>query len=190
MAPSVYGTKHMWHQAYVAPSICGTKHMWHQAYVAPSICGTKHMWHQAYMAPSICGTKHMWHQAYVAAFVAPSLSGTNCKHMWHQAYMAPSICGTKHIWHQAYVAAFVGINKAMKMIQSQLPSLAGFYNCLLGQNLSFPVTNQAFIQFEGNHWIATEHISSDCVNIYDSVHSSVSTDTKLQIASLLCTGNQ
>ena len=88
------------------------------------------------------------------------------------------------------MAAFVGINKAMKMIQSQLPSLAGFYNCLLGQNLSFPVTNQPFIQVEGNHWIAIEHISSDCVNIYDSVHSSVSTDTKLLIASLLCTGNQ
>ena len=85
------------------------------------------------------------------------------------------------------------INKAMKMIQSQFPSLAGFCNSLLGQNLSFPVTNQAFIQIlhvEGNHWIAIEHISSDYVNIYDSVHSSVSTDTKLQIASLLRTGNQ
>ena len=59
------------------------------------------------------------------------------------------------------------INKAMKMIQSQFPSLAGFYNSLLGQNLSFPVTNQAFIQIihvEGNHWIAIEHISSDCQN--------------------------
>ena len=87
----------------------------------------------------------------------------------------------------------VHINKAMKMIQSQFPSLAGLYNCLLGQNLSFPVSNQAFIQIihvEGNHWIAIELISSDCVNINDSVHSSVSTDTKLQIASLLCTGNQ
>ena len=84
------------------------------------------------------------------------------------------------------------INEAMKMIQSQFPSLAGFYNCLLGQNLSFPVTNEAFIQIlhvEGNHWIAIEHISSDCVNIYDSVHSSVSTDIKLQV-SLLRTGNQ
>ena len=57
----------------------------------------------------------------------------------------------------------------MKMIQSQFPPLAGFHNCLLGQNLSFPVTNEAFI---------------------DSVHSLVSTDTKLQIASLLRTGNQ
>ena len=74
------------------------------------------------------------------------------------------------------------INEAMKMIQSQFPLLAGFHNCLLGQNLSFPVTNEVFIQIlhvEGNHWIAIEHISSDCVNIYDSVHSSVSTDTKL-----------
>lgn len=70
----------------------------------------------------------------------------------------------------------------------QFPSLAGLHNCLSGQNLSFkfPVTNQAFIHIihvEGNHWIAIEHISSDCVNIYDSVNSSVSTDTKLQIAS-------
>ena len=84
------------------------------------------------------------------------------------------------------------INEAMKMIQSQFPSLAGFYNCLLGQNLSFPVTNEAFIQIlhvEGNHWIAIKHVSSDCVNIYDSVHSSVSTDIKLQV-SLLRTGNQ
>ena len=37
---------------------------------------------------------------------------------------------------------------------------------------------------------AVKHISSDCVNIYDSVYSSVSTDTKMQIASLLCTGNR
>ena len=65
------------------------------------------------------------------------------------------------------------INKAIKMIQNQFPSLTRFHNCLLGQNLSFPVTNEAFIQVlrvEGNHWIAIEHISSDCVNIYDSVH--------------------
>ena len=79
------------------------------------------------------------------------------------------------------------------MTQSQFPLLAGLHNCLLGQNLSSPVTNEVFIQIlhvEGNHWIAIEHISSDCVNIYDSVHSSVSTDTKLQIASMLRTGNQ
>ena len=85
------------------------------------------------------------------------------------------------------------INEAIKMIQNQFPSLAGFHNCLLGQNLSFPVTNEAFIQVlrvEGSHWIAIEHVSSDCLNIYDSVHSSVSTDTKLQIASLLRTDNQ
>ena len=38
------------------------------------------------------------------------------------------------------------INEGMKMIQSQFPSLAGLHNCLLGQNRSFPVTNEAFIQ--------------------------------------------
>ena len=43
---------------------------------------------------------------------------------------------------------------------------------------------------DGNHRIAVEHISSDCVNIYDSVYCSVSTDTKIQIASLLHVGNQ
>ena len=55
------------------------------------------------------------------------------------------------------------------------------------------MTNEAFIQIlhvDGNHWIAVEHVSSDCVNIYDSVYSCVSTDTKIQIASLLHTGNQ
>ena len=85
------------------------------------------------------------------------------------------------------------LNEAMKMIQSQFPSLAGFHNSLLGQNLSFPVTNEAFVQIlhvERNHWIAIEQISSDCVNTYDSVHSSVSTDTNLQITSLLRTGNE
>ena len=86
----------------------------------------------------------------------------------------------------------IHINAALKMIKSQFPSLAGLYDCLLGQNLSYPVTNKAFIQIlhvDGNHWIAVEHVSSDCVNIYDSVYSSVSTDTKIQIASLLHTGN-
>lgn len=85
------------------------------------------------------------------------------------------------------------INKAMEIIHSQFPSLAGLYNCLLGQNLSFPVTIEAFVQIlhvEGNHWVSIEHTSSDCVNIYDSVHTSVSTDTKLQIASLLHTASK
>ena len=87
----------------------------------------------------------------------------------------------------------IHINAALKMIKSQFPSLAGLDDCLLGQNLSYPVTNEAFIQIlhvDGNHWIGVEHVSSDCVNIYDSVYSSVSTDTKIQIASLLHTGNQ
>ena len=64
------------------------------------------------------------------------------------------------------------INEAMKMIQSQFI----FGKSLLGQNLSFPVTIEAFIQIlhvEGNHWIAIEHISSDCVNIYDRVQFSI-----------------
>ena len=79
------------------------------------------------------------------------------------------------------------------MIKSQFPSLAGLYDCLLGQNLSYPVTNEAFIQIlhvDGNHWIAVGHVSSGFVTIYDSVYSYVSTDTKIQIASLLHTGNQ
>ena len=47
-----------------------------------------------------------------------------------------------------------GIHIALKMIQSQFPSLAGLHDCLLGQNLSYPVTN--FIQilhYDGNHLI-------------------------------------
>ena len=34
----------------------------------------------------------------------------------------------------------IHINAALKMIKSQFPSLAGLYDSLLGQNLSYPVT--------------------------------------------------
>ena len=74
-----------------------------------------------------------------------------------------------------------------------VPIIGRTSQLFIRSDLSSPVTNEVFIQIlhvEGNHWIAIEHISSDCVNIYDSVHSSVSTDTKLQIASMLRTGNQ
>lgn len=76
------------------------------------------------------------------------------------------------------------------MIKSQFPSLAGLYDSLLRQSLSYPVAFIQILHVDGNHWITVKHISSDCFNIYNSVYSSVSTDTQIQIASLLHTGNQ
>ena len=82
------------------------------------------------------------------------------------------------------------ITIASKMLKAQFPLMSGLYNPVLGQTLSFPVTQEAFVQMlhvGGNHWITIENVPSLFVNVYDSVYGTVSVDTKKQIASLLCT---
>ena len=46
---------------------------------------------------------------------------------------------------------------ALKMLKAQFPLMSGLYNPVLGQALSFPVTQDPFVQVlhvGENHWIA------------------------------------
>ena len=81
------------------------------------------------------------------------------------------------------------MDAASSLLSSQLPSLCGLYSTLLGQNLSFPVTRESFIQIlnaGGNHWITVQHTQSFSVNVFDSKFSTIPMDVKMQIAALLC----
>ena len=81
------------------------------------------------------------------------------------------------------------MDAASSLLSSQFPSLCGFYSTLLGQNLSFPVTRESFIQIlnaGGNHWITVEHTQSFSVNVFDSKFCTIPMDVKMQIAALLC----
>ena len=49
------------------------------------------------------------------------------------------------------------------MLQAQFPSLCGLHNLVLGQTLSFQVTQEAFLQIlhvGGNHWLTIQKIPS------------------------------
>ncbi|KAL5509803.1 hypothetical protein EMCRGX_G005233 [Ephydatia muelleri] len=81
------------------------------------------------------------------------------------------------------------MDAASSLLSSQFSSLCGFYSTLLGQNLSFPVTRESFIQIlnaGGNHWITVEHTQSFSVNVFDSKFCTIPMDVKMQIAALLC----
>ena len=81
------------------------------------------------------------------------------------------------------------MDAASSLLSSQFPSLCGLYSTLLGQNLSFPVTRDSFVQIlnaGGNHWITIQHTQSFSVNVFDSKFSTIPMDVKMQIANLLC----
>ena len=81
------------------------------------------------------------------------------------------------------------MDAASSLLSSQFPSLCDFYSTLLGQNLSFPVTRESFIQIlnaGGNHWITVEHTQSFSVNVFDSKFCTIPMDVNMQIAAFLC----
>lgn len=89
------------------------------------------------------------------------------------------------------------INVASKLLKQKFVHVEGLQDPLLGQKLQFDICRGQFVQILHNnagHWlcisninIGTHDISDGSVYVYDSLYSSVSTWTKMQIASILNT---
>ena len=82
------------------------------------------------------------------------------------------------------------IKASMDTLKNQYPTLRGFYNTLLGVNLSFPVTKPPFIQIlhvHNNHWITVEAVTAKFVRVYDSLFDSSDISAQMQIAALMRT---
>lgn len=80
------------------------------------------------------------------------------------------------------------IEAANQLLQNQFPESVGLYNPLLGQNMSFPITRDPFIQIlndRGKHWVTVAGVSASLVHVYDSVYDEVSDNLMMQIASIL-----
>jgi O6-methylguanine-DNA--protein-cysteine methyltransferase len=81
------------------------------------------------------------------------------------------------------------IELANMLLQKQFPKMNGFQPPEFGQDLSFSPIRDSFIQIlhvRKNHWITVAGVPPGTVHIYDSVYSTVSVDTKMQVASLMC----
>ena len=78
------------------------------------------------------------------------------------------------------------MDAASSLLSSQFPSLCGFYSTLLGQNLSFPVTRESFIQILRQSLDTVEHSQSFSVIVFDSKFCTIPMDVKMQITALLC----
>ena len=85
------------------------------------------------------------------------------------------------------------IVNAAQVLLKQLSHYSGFQNTLLGSTLQFAVERGEFVQIihDGiNHWLMISNVGGSCVQqvmVYDSMHRSVGSCTKRQVAVLLHT---
>ena len=80
------------------------------------------------------------------------------------------------------------ISSACELLQGQFPTLAGFQDPIKSQNCSFQRIDDPYVQIihtDGNHWITLAGIHGSLVKVHDSIKTSISNDTKKQIASLM-----
>ena len=80
------------------------------------------------------------------------------------------------------------MSAASQMLLSQFPDVRGLQSTLLGQNLSFRVTEPPFIQIlyvGGNHWMTVLAVDNDLIKVYDSLFRCISTCVSMQVASML-----
>ena len=80
------------------------------------------------------------------------------------------------------------IDAANKMLRKQFPETRGLESPLLGQNLSFPVTEPPFVQIlhvGGNHWMTVIPVDATTVKVFDSMFRCVGTCTSMQSAAML-----
>ena len=80
------------------------------------------------------------------------------------------------------------ISSAYELLQGQYPTVAGFQDPIIGQNLSFKRIDGPYVQIvhtDGNHWVTLAGIHGSLVKVYDSIKISISSDTKRQIARLM-----
>lgn len=74
------------------------------------------------------------------------------------------------------------------LLKRQFPSVCGLYDPKFGQDLSFPVSEDPFIQILnvcGNHWMTVAGVSPTQACVYDSLQRYVSVDAMAQIAAIM-----
>ena len=80
------------------------------------------------------------------------------------------------------------INAANQMLRKQFPDVRGLYSPIMGQTLSFPVTEPPFVQIlhvGENHWMMVVAVDKTTVQVYDSMFRCVGTCVSLQSAAML-----
>jgi len=68
----------------------------------------------------------------------------------------------------------------------QFPTIPGLYDPKYGEDLSYPPTDDGFVQIlhYENHWLTVYGKTAGLVKVYDSLNSAVSSSIKTQIASI------
>ena len=68
----------------------------------------------------------------------------------------------------------------------QFPTIPGLYDPKYGEDLSYPPTDDGFVQIlhYENHWLTVYGKTAELVKVYDSLYSAVSLSIKAQIASI------
>ena len=72
-----------------------------------------------------------------------------------------------------------------QLLRKQFPNLAGLQPPEYGQDLSFPIVQDSFVQIlhvQGNHWVTVAGTSSNMVHI---IYNFTTTETKMQVASII-----
>lgn len=80
------------------------------------------------------------------------------------------------------------IDAANQMLCKQFPEVRGLKSPVMGQSLSFPVTDPPFVQIlhvGENHWMTVVALDKTTVHVYDSMFRCVGTCVSMQSASML-----
>ena len=79
---------------------------------------------------------------------------------------------------------------ANQMLKKQFPDVRDLQSPLLGQSLSFAVTDPPFVQVlhvDGLHWLTVIVVHTSLVKVYDSVFNTAGSSVALQTAAILKT---
>lgn len=84
----------------------------------------------------------------------------------------------------------VHINAAQKLLTQQFPKMHGLQDTILGSKLQFAIETGDFIQILHDgalHWLTISNLfcNDNCVDIFDSLYTSVSMDVKMQAACIM-----
>ena len=80
------------------------------------------------------------------------------------------------------------IDIANKLLKRQFPEARGLQSPLLGQSLTYNVTETPFVQVmhvHGNHWVTVVAITDSLVKVYDSLNKCSNTCVTSQSAAIL-----
>ena len=80
------------------------------------------------------------------------------------------------------------IDAASKILRNQFPDVRGLQSPLLGESLSFQVTEPPFVQMlhvGANHWMTVVVVDNILVKVYDNLYQNIGTCVATQTASTL-----